>query len=259
MSAELKATRQDATLILTLSNPGRRNALHPDMAAAAIETLATVERDDTMRAVVLTGADEYFCAGGDLRRLIENRAQPKSIQAASIDQLHGWIEAIRACSKPVIAAVEGGAAGAGFSLALACDFIIASRPAQFTMSYVNVGLTPDGGGSWFLSQSLPRALVTELLMTGKPVGAERLHQLGVINRLANESSALDIALQLADELARQSPHAIEGIKNLLREAPGATLPDHLVAEKNCFVDSLHHRDANEGVNAFLEKRSPNYR
>ncbi len=259
MSAELKATRQDATLILILSNPGRRNVLHPDMSAAAIETLATVERDDTIRAVVLIGADQYFCAGGDLRRLIENRAQPKAIQAASIDQLHGWIEAIRACSKPVIAAIEGGAAGAGFSLALACDCIVASRSAQFIMSYVNVGLTPDGGGSWFLSQGLPRALVTELLMSGKPIGAERLHQLGVINRLASEGGALDTALQLADELAQQSPHAIEGIKNLLREAANATLPDHLQAEKHCFVESLHHRDANEGISAFLEKRSPNYR
>lgn len=259
MSAEVNATRQDATLILTLSNPGRRNALHPDMAAAAIEALATVERDDAMRAVVLTGADQYFCAGGDLRRLIANRAQPESIQAASIDQLHGWIEAIRACPKPVIAAIEGGAAGAGFSLALACDFLVASRSAQFTMSYVNVGLTPDGGGSWFLSQALPRALATELLMSGAPAGAERLHQLGVINRLANEGNAVDTALKLADELARQSPHAIAGIKGLLREASGATLPDHLQSEKHCFVDSLHHRDANEGINAFLEKRSPNYR
>ncbi len=259
MSAELKATRHDATLILTLSNPGRRNALHPDMAAAAIETLSTAERDDTLRTVVLTGADEYFCAGGDLRRLIENRAQPKSVQAASLDQLHGWIEAIRACPKPVIVAVEGGAAGAGFSLALACDFFVASRSAQFTMSYVNVGLTPDGGGSWLLSQALPRAFATELLMSGKPVGAERLHQLGLINRLANDGNALDTALQLADELARHSPHALEGIKNLLRDAAGATLPDHLQSEKHCFVESLHHRDANEGINAFLEKRSPNYR
>lgn len=259
MSAELKATRQEGTLILTLSNPGKRNALHPDMAAAAIEALATVERDDTMRAVILTGADHYFCAGGDLHRLIENRAQSKSIQAASIDQLHGWIEAIRACPKPVIAAIDGGAAGAGFSLALACDLIVASRSAQFTMSYVNVGLTPDGGGSWFLSQALPRALTTELLMSGKPISAERLHQLGVINQLADDGSALEAALQLTDQLARKSPHAIEGIKNLLREVPSATLPDHLQAEKHCFVDSLHHRDANEGINAFLDKRSPNYR
>ena len=259
MSAELKATRRDATLILTLSNPGKRNALHPDIAAAAIETLSTAERDDSLRVVVLTGADQYFCAGGDLHRLIENRTQPKSTQAASIDHLHGWIEAIRDCPKPVIAAVEGGAAGAGFSLALACDLVVASASAKFTMSYVNVGLTPDGGGSWFLTQALPRALVSELVMGGRPISAERLHQLGVINRLAPDGSALDTALQWAEALAKQSPHAVESCKALLRDAAGATLHTHLQSEKHSFVESLHHRDANEGINAFLEKRPPNYR
>ncbi|HVL74632.1 MAG TPA: enoyl-CoA hydratase-related protein, partial [Noviherbaspirillum sp.] len=136
MSAELIAQRRDATLVLTISNPGARNALHPDMYAAAIETLTTAERDDSLRAVVLTGADQYFCAGGNLRRLLENRSKDPSEQAQSIDQLHGWIEAIRDCPKPVIAAVEGGAAGAGCSLALACDFIVAGQSAKFAMSYV---------------------------------------------------------------------------------------------------------------------------
>ena len=259
MSAEITATRHDATLVLTLSNPGKRNALHPDIAAAAIETLSTAERDDTLRVVILTGADQYFCAGGDLHRLIANRAQPKSIQAASIDHLHGWIEAIRDFSKPVIAAVEGGAAGAGFSLALACDLIVASSTSQFSMSYVNVGLSPDGGGSWFLSQALPRALVTEILIGGKPIGAQRLFELGVINRLAVTGSALDTALQWADDLGKQSPHAVESIKALLRETSGTTLGTHLQAEKNAFVESLHHRDAQEGISAFLEKRRPLYR
>ena len=259
MSAELTAIRRDTTLVLTLSNPGKRNALHPDIAAAAIETLSTAERDETLRAVVLTGADQYFCAGGDLTRLIANRAQLKEVQAVSIDHLHGWIEAIRDFPKPVIAAVEGGAAGAGFSLALACDLIVASHTAQFSMSYVNVGLTPDGGGSWFLSQSLPRALATELLMTGKPIAAQRLHELGVINRLAAAGNVLDSALQWADELARQSPHAIEQIKSLLGGSAGRSLSAHLQLEKQHFVDSLHHRDAHEGINAFLQKRRPDYR
>ena len=125
MPAELLASRRDATLILTLSNPGAKNALHPDMYAAGIEALSTAERDPDIRAVVLTGAGDVFCAGGNLNRLLENRAKPPSVQAESIDQLHSWIEAIRDCNKPVIAAVEGPAAGAGFSLALACDLIVA--------------------------------------------------------------------------------------------------------------------------------------
>jgi enoyl-CoA hydratase/carnithine racemase len=259
MSAELQASRRDATLILTLSNPGARNALHPDMYAAAIETLSTAERDDTIRAVVLTGADGFFCAGGNLNRLLENRSKDKSAQAESIDNLHGWIEAIRDCPKPVIAAVEGAAAGAGFSLALACDLIVAGASAKFVMAYVNVGLTPDGGGSWFLAQALPRQLAAEILIGGKPVPASRLHELGLVNRMVADGTVLDTALDWADELAALSPNAVERIKALTQEAQHNTLAQHFEAEKRHFVESLHHRDAQEGISAFLEKRKPHYK
>lgn len=259
MSAELQASRQDATLILTISNPGARNALHPDMYAAAIETLSTAERDDSIRAVVLTGADRFFCAGGNLNRLLENRSKPPAVQAESIDNLHGWIQAIRDCPKPVIAAVEGMAAGAGFSLALACDLIVAGASAQFVMAYVKVGLTPDGGGSWFLSRALPRQLATECLIEGKPILATRLHDLGVINRIVAEGTVLESALTWADDLAALSPNAMERIKSLTNEAPANTLAQHFESEKRNFVESLHHRDAQEGITAFLEKRKPQYK
>ncbi|OGB22846.1 MAG: enoyl-CoA hydratase [Burkholderiales bacterium RIFCSPLOWO2_02_FULL_57_36] len=259
MSAELRATRRDATLILTISNPGAKNALHPDMYAAAIETLSTAERDDSIRAVILTGADNFFCAGGNLNRLLENRAKDKSVQATSIDNLHGWVEAIRDCPKPVIAAVDGAAAGAGFSLALACDMIVAGTSAKFVMAYVKVGLTPDGGGSWFLAQALPRQLATEMLIEGKPVSAPRLHELGVVNKLVPDGSALDAAMNWADELACLSPNAIEGIKSLIRDAKDNSLAQQFDAEKHSFVESLHHRDAQEGISAFLEKRKPHYK
>jgi enoyl-CoA hydratase/carnithine racemase len=259
MSAELQASRRDATLILTLSNPGAKNALHPDMYAAAIETLSTAERDASIRAVVLTGADNFFCAGGNLNRLLENRAKDKSVQAESLDSLHGWIQAMRDCPKPVIAAVEGAAAGAGFSLALACDMIVAGATARFVMAYARVGLTPDGGGSWFLSQALPRQLATEVLIDGKPVTASRLHELGLVNRLVDDGTALEAALAWADELAALSPNAVERIKSLIQEAHGNSLARHLDAEKGSFVESLHHRDAQEGISAFLEKRKPHYK
>ena len=167
MSAELLTSRppeSESTLVLTLSNPGARNALHPDMYAAGIEALDSVERDPSIRAVVIAGADNFFCAGGNLNRLLENRAKDPSVQAQSIDLLAEWISALRFSSKPIIAAVDGAAAGAGFSLALACDLIVAGEDAKFVMSYARVGLTPDGGGSWFLAQALPRQLATEVLI-----------------------------------------------------------------------------------------------
>lgn len=259
MSAELKASRSEATLILTISNPGAKNALHPDMYAAAIETLSTAERDDTVRAVVLTGADQVFCSGGNLHRLLENRSKSPSVQAESIDNLHGWIEAIRDCPKPVIAAVEQTAAGAGFSLALACDLIVAGASAKFAMSHVRVGLTPDGGGSWFLARALPRQLAAELLLEGTPVGAPRLHELGVVNRVVADGDALAAALAWADALAALSPNAVERIKSLANEAAVNTLPGHFDSEKRHFIESLHHRDALEGISAFLEKRKPEFK
>lgn len=259
MSAELQASRRDATLVLTLSNPGVRNVLHADMFAAAIETLSTAERDDTLRAVVLTGADGFFSAGGNLKGLLENRAREQAVQAESLDQLHSWIEAIRDCPKPVIAAVEGGAAGAGFSLALACDMIVAGASAKFLMAYVKAGLTPDAGATWFLTRALPRQLATEMLIEGKPVLAPRLAELGIVNKVVPDGTVLDAALNWADELAQLSPNAVERIKSLVREAEGNTLSRHLESEKLNFVESLYHEDANEGISAFLQKRKPVYK
>lgn len=259
MSAELQASRREATLVLTLSNPGAKNALHPDMFAAAIETLSTAERDDSIRAVVLTGADKFFCAGGNLNKLLEHRMMHKADQGAAVDQLCGWIEAIRDCPKPVIAAVDGAAAGAGFSLALACDMIVAGMSAKFIMSYVNVGLTPDGGASWFLTRTLPRQLATEILIDGKPVLAPRLHALGVVNKLVPDGSALDAALLWADEIAERSCNAVDRTKQLVREASENSLAQQFAAEKSHFVESLNHRDAQEGISAFLEKRKPHYK
>ncbi|WP_151445908.1 oxepin-CoA hydrolase, alternative type [Lacisediminimonas profundi] len=259
MSAELKASRRDSTLILTLSNPGALNALHPDMYAAAVETLTTAERDTSIRAVILTGADNFFCAGGNLNRLLENRSKDPGVQVATLDGLASWVNALRDCPKPVIAAVDGAAAGAGFSLALACDFIVAGSSAKFIMSYGRIGLTPDGGGSWFLTRSLPRQLATELLMEGKPILGARLNELGIVNRVVPDGTALDAALAWAEELARLSPNAVERIKTLIREAQTNPLEQQLEAEKDSFIACQRHADGKEGITAFLEKRKPQYK
>jgi enoyl-CoA hydratase/carnithine racemase len=180
------------------------------------------------------------------------------VQASSIDQLHSWVAAIRDCSKPIIAAVEGPAAGAGFSLALACDLVVAAESAKFVMAYVKVGLTPDGGGSWFLSQALPRQLATEILLEGQAVTSARLHQAGVVNRVVADGAALDEALKWSAHFATLSPNACASIKSLLHDAPANSLSTHFNAEKHCFVEALHHRDGLEGITAFLEKRKANY-
>ena len=258
MPAELKSTSQGGTMVLTLSNPEHRNALGPEMYAAGVEALSVAESSPEVRSVVITGEGAMFCAGGNLQRLQANRQQPPEVQAQSIEGLHNWIEAIRTFPKPVIAAVEGAAAGAGFSLALACDFIVAAQDAVFVMAYSNVALSPDGGATWSLSHALPRQVVSELLMGGERIGSERLHALGVVNRVTPAGAALAQALALAERLNAKAPNALASIKELMNEAPGASLTVQLASERDHFVRNLHHANGGIGIAAFLGKQAPRY-
>ena len=139
MPAELKSTSQGQTLVLTISNPELRNALGPEIYAAGIEALGAAESNPDIRSIILTGEGSTFCAGGNLNRLLGNRQKPPEVQAQSIENLHNFIETIRTFPKPVVAAVEGAAAGAGFSLVLACDMVVAADNAVFVMAYSTVG------------------------------------------------------------------------------------------------------------------------
>ncbi|CAN7261182.1 oxepin-CoA hydrolase, alternative type [Polaromonas sp. LjRoot131] len=259
MAGAIKGTSEGQTLILTISNPEFRNALGPDIYAAGIEALNAAENNPDIRSVVITGEGAIFCAGGNLQRLQANRREAPEVQAQSIEGLHNWIDSIRTYPKPVIAAVEGPAAGAGFSLVLACDFVVAADNAVFVMSYSTVALSPDGGGSWALARALPRALASELLMTGERIGPRRLHDLGLVNRVTAPGEALAQALQLADNLNARAPNALASIKELINDAAGNTLNQQLAREQDHFVRNLHDANAGEGIDAFLNKRTPHYR
>ncbi|TFZ08305.1 oxepin-CoA hydrolase, alternative type [Ramlibacter humi] len=258
MPAELKSTSQGATMVLTIRNLEQRNALGPEIYAAGVEALNVADKSPEVRTVVITGEGGIFCAGGNLQRLQANRQQPPEVQAQSIEGLHNWIEAIRSFPKPVIAAVEGPAAGAGFSLALACDLIVSADDAVFVMAYSNVALSPDGGGTWSLARMLPRQLAAELLLCGERVGAGRLHELGVVNRVVPRGSALPEALALAERLNDRAPNSLASIKELLNEAAQAPLHQQLAAERDHFVRNLHHANAGIGIAAFLAKDKPKY-
>ena len=258
MTAQLRSTSEGQTLILTISNPEHRNALGPEMYAAGVEALNVAESNADIRSVIVTGEGGIFSAGGNLQRLQNNRQQPPEVQAQSIEGLHSWIEAIRTFPKPVIAAVEGPAAGAGFSLALACDLIVAAANSVFVMAYSSIALSPDGGGSWSLSRLMPRQLATELLMCGERIGAERLHQMGVVGRVTEPGHALAQALAWSAQLNARAPNALASIKELLLEADGSPLSAQLARERDHFVKNLHHANAGIGITAFLNKQSPKY-
>ena len=258
MAAQLQSASEGRTMVLTIRNPEHRNALGPEIYAAGVEALNAADSNPDVRSVVITGAGSTFCAGGNLQRLLDNRARAPEVQAQSIEGLHGWIEAIRTFPKPVIASVEGAAAGAGFSLALACDFIVAADNAVFVMAYSNVALSPDGGGTWSLARALPRPLVSELLMCGERVGSARLQELGLVNRVTPAGGALQEALALASRLNERAPNALASIKELLNEAPAASLVQQLASERDHFVRNLHHANAGIGIQAFLAKQPPRY-
>jgi enoyl-CoA hydratase/carnithine racemase len=259
MPSSLKSTSQGQTLILTISNPDFKNALSPEMYSAGIEALNVFETNPDILSVVITGEGGAFCAGGNLQRLLANRQLPKDVQAQSIDGLHSWIDAIHNYPKPIIAAVEGAAAGAGFSLALACDFCVAADNAVFVMSYSTVGLSPDGGGSWALARALPRQLAMQLMMCGDLVKAQRLHDFGLVNQVCSSGNALQEALALAERLNARAGNALGSIKELVNGAANKSLTQHLITERDHFVDNLHHVNGAEGIAAFLEKRKPTYR
>ncbi|MBK1664580.1 enoyl-CoA hydratase [Rhodospirillum rubrum] len=254
LASPLDVRRHGGVLVLTMNDPATRNALSPTVFAAGTRALSEAADDDSLGAVVLTGANGAFCSGGDLRLLA---GAPSDITAL-LDSFHGFVRAIRALPLPVIAAVEGSAAGAGFSLALGCDLLVASREASFLMAYIKVGLTPDGGATAFLARALPRALQTEIVLTGAPVSAERLHGLGVVNRLVDPGAAFDTALAWATAFAAGPRAAVGRAKRLVEAAGSNGLEDQLDLEAALFSQAIAHGEAREGMTAFLHKRSPDF-
>jgi enoyl-CoA hydratase/carnithine racemase len=258
MPAQLKSSTHGATLILTLSNPEFRNALGPDIYASGTEALIAAESNPDIKSVIITGEGEHFCAGGNLNRLLENRRRPPEVQAQSIEGLHGWMQAIRTFPKPVIAAVEGACAGAGFSLVLMCDLVVAARNSVFVLAYSNVGLSTDGGATFSLARALPRPLATEILMLGGKVSPELLLNQGLINQLTDPGQALTQALNWAERLNSRPSNVLASLKELLADGLTQSMIQQLDAERDHFVRNLHHPNAELGMRAFLDKKPPNY-
>jgi len=254
----LLTRREGAVLILSNNNTSARNALSPAFTIGLTHALRDAVADPTVGAVVLTGEGGHFCAGGNLHQLATRRDLPREERRNNVESLHDMIRGIRDCTKPVIAAVEGAAAGAGLSLALACDLVVAARTAVFSVAYVNVGLTPDGGATAFLAECVCRQVLTELCLTGERISGARLHALGPVNRLTEEGQALTEAIALAAQIAMGPALAMHRIKQLCRQASGNTLAQQLELEAQNMVLSLESEESREGIRAFFEKRRPDY-
>ncbi len=248
--------RGDRAVVVNM-NADRRGALSVDLYAAIGQALALAS-EERIRAVILTAEGGFFCAGGDLNVLIERRSLSEAERRDKVDDLHDLVRGIRASPVPVIAAVEGGAAGAGASLALACDLIVAAEGAKFTAAYVKAGLVPDAGLTSALSRLVPRALAMEMCLLARPVTAERMHGLGAINAVVPAGEVDATANALADALAK-GPRGAQGvIRRLVADAYEVTEAAQLDAERDGMAAAAGGPEAAEGIAAFLEKRQPRF-
>ncbi len=238
-------------------NGARRGALSPDL-YEAINAAVKLAEQPRIRAILLTSEGGFFCAGGDLNVLIERRGLSEAQRRGKVDELHGLIRGLRAAPVPVIAAVEGGAAGAGLSLALAADLIVAEAGAKFTAAYVKAGLVPDGGLTSSLSRILPRPLAMEMCLLARPVTAERMADLGAVNLVVPADEVLSAAHGLADRLAKGPPEAQRVIRHMMAEAYETTEAAQLDRERDAMAQAAAASEAGEGISAFLEKRAPRF-
>lgn len=253
------ATTRDGVCTITLDRPDRLNAVNARLADELPAALHGASADDAVRAVVITGAGRGFCAGLDL-------SEPVSLTRGSrverLDPLYWvgkWVLALVGCEKPVIAAVNGAAAGAGFGLALACDLRVVARSARLTAGYVRRGLSPDAGVTWFLPRLVGHGRAADIMLTGRDVLADEAAQIGLATRVVDDADVVTAAQQFAAELAAGPPMAMALTKRLLVESAHATLEGQLRSElvhiKSCFASA----DVLEALTAFQEKRAPVFR
>ena len=260
---ELLAELRDGVAILTLNRPGSRNALSDTLSPALRRSFAHIRDDADVRCVLLTGAGTAFCAGGDVKGMGSRgpSAVPRTPEEAVADlteRQRTLTGALYALPQPTIAALPGPAAGAGLSIALACDLRIAAASAFVTTGFANVGLSGDYGASFFLTQLVGTAKARELFFTGERVGAETCLALGIVNRVVPDERLREEALEFATRLARGPTVAYGFMKQNLDRAMRTDLDTCLAQEAEGIVRSAQTADHREAVRAFVEKRKPEF-
>jgi 2-(1,2-epoxy-1,2-dihydrophenyl)acetyl-CoA isomerase len=252
---EVETSREGAVLTITLNRPDVLNAFNAEMHRGLGAALKEARGSD-IRAVVLTGAGRGFCVGQDLT---EFREAPGDIGNRLRENYHPNVLAIRALEKPVIAAVNGAAAGAGLSFACACDLRIAADSAAFIPAFINIGLVPDSGGTYFVSRLLGPARAFEWLASGRKLTAAEAHAWGLVSEVVEQGALSARAAEVAARFAAMPTRGVGMTKRLLDHALNATLDEQLEREAQLQTAATQTADFREGVAAFLEKRPPQFR
>jgi len=242
---------------VTLDRPDALNALTVAMKGELLGALRAVGRDPEVRAVILTGSGRAFCAGQDLKERLEPDAPPLEVELREC--YNPIVRAIRELPQPVIAAVNGVAAGAGASLAFACDLRIAASSASFVLAFGRIGLVPDAGATWLLPRLVGAGRAAEMALLGDRVPAADAERWGLVSRVVPDEALLAAARAMAQQLAGMAPRAIALTKRALRRAAEASLEESLEYEAILQGMAGRTHDHSEGVAAFVEKRAPRFR
>jgi enoyl-CoA hydratase len=241
--------REAPIATVTLNRPKVLNALSPDLVREVTTALAELDRDETVRAVVLTGGARVFAAGADIGDMAERTA----VDQLERDQTGRWA-GLAAFTKPLIAAVNGYALGGGCELALICDLIIAGDTARFGQPEINLGIIPGAGGTQRWPRTAGKYVAMEAMLTGAPITARRAYQLGLVNRVVPSEMSVEVAKRIARQLADKPPLALRMAKEAVLKAFESPLSEGLVSERKSFYFLFATEDQKEGMRAFLEKR-----
>lgn len=257
MEAFILSTVEQGVMTITLNRPDRLNSFNDVMHQQLAECLTQAERDDSVRCLLITGAGRGFCAGQDLNDRNVDPSGPAPDLGLSVERFYNpLVRRLAALPKPVIAAVNGVAAGAGATLALGCDLVLAARSASFVMAFSKLGLVPDCGGSWFLPRIAGRARAMGLALLGEKLSAEQSAQWGMIWQLVEDAELADTSRQLARHLATQPTFGLGLIKQALLASETNGLDAQLDLERDYQRLAGRSADYREGVSAFLAKRPP---
>jgi enoyl-CoA hydratase len=240
--------------LITLNRPKALNALNNQLMLEVMDALGTFDRQADIGAMVITGSEKAFAAGADIKEMAD-----KSSDEMKNNDYTAVFDRIRSIQKPVIAAVSGWALGAGCEVALSCDMIVASESAKFGQPEITIGVIPGAGGTQRLTRAVGKVIAMEMVLNNRTLTAQEAHQFGLVNRVVPVETYLEEALKMADEIASRAPLAVRAAKRMINQVFEESLSDGLAEEKQEFYGLFSSEDQKEGMQAFIEKRKPEWK
>lgn len=255
----ITVSKSDNIVTITLNRPAEANGINTELSEELVLAAQECDNDSSIKAVILTGAGRFFSAGGDVKAMLSfGDNVPRELKYLA-DQLHRANSTFARMDAPLIVAVNGIAAGAGFSLAVTGDLVVAAKSASFTMAYTKVGLSPDGGASYYLPRLIGLRRAQELMFTNRTLKAEEALEWGLINQVVEEDKLMDTAQNLANIFAQGAKGSNSAIKQLLLQTYSNSLETQMEQESRYISGCSASDDGREGIQAFVDKRKPKFR